>query len=45
MTIVDQLNCNVALTKLPIDMVMDHPEAFPIRLCSLSVEGLWETIP
>ena len=44
MTFVDQLNCNLALTQLPIEMFMETPEAFPIRLRSLTVEGLWETI-
>jgi hypothetical protein len=37
MTIVDQLNCNVALTQLPIEMFMESPEAFPIRLLSVEV--------
>ena len=44
MTFVDQLNCNLARTQLPIEMFMETPEAFPIRLRSLTVEGLWETI-
>ena len=40
MTFVDQLNCNLARTQLPIEMFMETPEAFPIRLRSLTVEGL-----
>ena len=43
--VVDQLNCNVAITQLLIKMLKETPEAFLIRLRSLSVEGEWETVP